>query len=89
MTLNQLKEILTGLRTGDRACISYDIYGVLFPPGEPDVDARARCYEFAKLAACQIENDPRNSLRLGQREIGYLKWPSKIARAVDYKDSFV
>ena len=45
MTLNQLKEILTGLRTGDRACISYDIYGVLFPPGEPPVDARARCYE--------------------------------------------
>jgi hypothetical protein len=60
MTLNQLKEILTGLRTGDRACISYDIYGVLFPPGEPDVDARARCYEFAKLAACRTENDPRN-----------------------------
>ena len=49
MTLNQLKERLTGLRMGDRACISYDIYGVLFPTGEPDVDARARCYEFAKL----------------------------------------
>ena len=57
MTIDQLSEILAGLRTGDRACIPYDIYKVLFPPGEPDVDARARCYEFAKSAACRIENE--------------------------------
>ena len=35
------------------------LWGII-SPGEPDVDARARCYEFAKLAACRIENDPRN-----------------------------
>jgi hypothetical protein len=60
VTIDQLSEILAGLRTGDRACIPYDIYEVLFPPGELDVDARARCYEFAKSAACRIENDPRD-----------------------------
>jgi hypothetical protein len=60
VTIDQLREILAGLRTGDRACILYDIYGVLFPLGEPDVDARARCYEFATSAACRIENEPRN-----------------------------
>jgi hypothetical protein len=60
VTIDQLSEILAGLRTGDRACIPYDIYEVLFPPGEPDVDARAHCYEFAKSAACRIENEPRN-----------------------------
>ena len=56
MTLDELRQELVALPKGKYAAIRYDHYAVLFPPGEPDENARAACYDFAKSAGCRIEN---------------------------------
>jgi hypothetical protein len=38
--------------------ISYEVFSELFPPGEPDDDARAACFEFANELKCRIERHP-------------------------------
>jgi hypothetical protein len=47
MSLDELRATLIALPAGKCAGIHYDIYAELFPPGEPDENARAVCYEFA------------------------------------------
>ena len=59
MSLDELRATLTALPAGKCAGIHYEVYAQLFPPGEPDENARARCYEFAKSVCCMIDNRPR------------------------------
>lgn len=56
MTLHDLARALRNLETGQIAGIDVDIYAELFPPGEPDHWARARCLQFARLHHCSIDN---------------------------------
>jgi hypothetical protein len=56
MTLDDLKAKLASLQPGQMAGIHHDVYADLFPPGEPDENARAACYGFAKAQGCRIEN---------------------------------
>lgn len=48
--------VLIALATDKCAGIHHDVYADLFPPGEPDENARAACYAFAKSVGCRIEN---------------------------------
>jgi hypothetical protein len=67
MTLDELRSLLGGLSPGKAAHISYDVYELLFPPGEPDQGARARAYEFAKSNGCVIDH------RSAKREVLFVK----------------
>jgi hypothetical protein len=58
MSLDELMATSTALPAGKCAGIHHDIYGELFPPGEPDEDARAVCHAFARSAGCRVENRP-------------------------------
>jgi hypothetical protein len=58
MTLDEFAATLMSLPPGNAAHVPYDIYEVLFPPGEPDDGARGRAYDFAKDHGCIIENRP-------------------------------
>lgn len=58
MSLEELRDALTALEPGQCAGIHHDVYADLFPPGEPDENARAACYAFAKSVGCRIENKP-------------------------------
>jgi hypothetical protein len=58
MNLDELRAALIALEKGKCAGIHHDVYADLFPPGEPDQDARAACYVFAKSVGCRIENKP-------------------------------
>ncbi|RWO88556.1 MAG: hypothetical protein EOQ95_18295 [Mesorhizobium sp.] len=55
MSLDELRTTLVGLAPGKCAAIHHDICGDLFRPGEPDENARAACYAFAKSVGCRIE----------------------------------
>jgi hypothetical protein len=57
MTVEELRKILEGLMPGGTAGIHYDTYADLFPPGEPDLRARAACEAFARAAHCSILNE--------------------------------
>jgi hypothetical protein len=67
MTLDELKATLSNLPVGKAAHVPYDVYEMLFPPGEPDESARARAYAFAKASGCVIEN------RANAREVLFVK----------------
>ena len=56
MTLDDLAEALVLLQPGQAAGINKDAYADLFPPGEPDENARARCYQFAHIYDCRIDH---------------------------------
>jgi hypothetical protein len=56
MTLEEFGEILCSLSVGRTASLPLDVYELVFPPGEPDYDARARAYEFARARGCEIKN---------------------------------
>jgi hypothetical protein len=58
-TLDDLAELLQRLPVGQRAALPYSIYKRLFPPGEPDDDARVVAFGFARDAGCVMENQPR------------------------------
>ncbi len=58
MTLDELRETLEKLPAGKAAGVHHDVYADLFPPGEPDINAREACYKFAKSLGCRIENKP-------------------------------
>lgn len=58
MSLDELWATLVALAPGKCAGIHHDVYAELFPPGEPDENARAACYAFATLVGCRIENKP-------------------------------
>jgi hypothetical protein len=59
MTLEELRETLEKLPPGKMAGVHHDAYADLFPPGEPDSNAREACYKFAKTLGCRIENKPQ------------------------------
>ena len=54
-----LSERLRSLSVGQRTALPYSVYAVLFPPGEPDDDARVAAFGFAREHGCVIENQPR------------------------------
>jgi hypothetical protein len=56
MTLDELRATLEKLPPGKVAGIHHDAYADLFPPGEPDANAREACYKFAKALSCRIVN---------------------------------
>jgi hypothetical protein len=72
MTLDEFGATLRLLTPGQAAHASYDLYAELFPPGEPDQDARARAFEFAKANGCVIDNRPR------QREVLFVKQSNNL-----------
>lgn len=59
MSLEELRATLVALAPGKCAGIHHDAYADLFPPGEPDKNARAACYVFARSVGCRIENKPQ------------------------------
>jgi hypothetical protein len=56
MTVEEFGEMLCALRVGEWRVLPLDVYELLFPPGEPDIGARTRDYEFAKAHGCEIRN---------------------------------
>lgn len=56
MTLDDLDKILGELEPGKGARVPYDVYGLLFPPGEPDDGARGRAKNFANARNVKIDN---------------------------------
>ena len=56
MTLDEFETALKQLQPGDGAEVPYAIFEELFPPGEPDQQARGRAHDFAQAHGCQIEN---------------------------------
>jgi hypothetical protein len=57
-TLGEFEAALKAMTTGQIAQMHYDVYAILFPPGEPDQDARARAAAVAKAHGCTISNWP-------------------------------
>jgi hypothetical protein len=62
MTLVELRGKLEKMRPGQMAVIHHDAYADLFPPGEPDTNAREACYKFAKSLGCRIESKPEQQM---------------------------
>lgn len=60
--LKDLQKELIALQQGDATCIPYEVYSDLFPPGEPDQDARDRAFVFARHNACTIDNRPKDQI---------------------------
>jgi hypothetical protein len=58
MTLAELGTRLNEMRPGQFAAIHHDLFADLFPPGEPDDNARTACLAFARQHGCRIENKP-------------------------------
>jgi hypothetical protein len=58
--VGHLKRKLAEVKPGQYATIHYDLYAVLFPPGEPDENARVSCFRFAREHGCRIENKSRS-----------------------------
>jgi hypothetical protein len=57
-TLADLSSELKALAPGAACCIHHDTFADLFPPGEPDINARGAASEFAKANGCTIDNRP-------------------------------
>jgi hypothetical protein len=57
-TLADLKAQIDACPDGGAVGLPYDAYADLFPPGEPDENARAAAYNFAKANSCTIDNKP-------------------------------
>jgi len=56
MTLDDLKTGLGILKPGQMLSMSYAVYELVFPPGEPDELARTRAYGLAEEYGCVIKN---------------------------------
>jgi hypothetical protein len=59
-TLDELEAALKQMRPGQIAQMHHDVYAIVFPPGEPDPDARARAFAIAKAHGCTIQNRPQD-----------------------------
>jgi hypothetical protein len=71
----ELFDVLKGMAPGERAKMTHDVYAEFFPPGEPDTEARIRCYDFATGAGCTVDNDE------GLGEIWFVKTLAEEALA--------
>jgi hypothetical protein len=69
MTLQEFGELLDGLTVGQTVTLPYDVYAVVFPPGEPDQYARTRAFDFARDRGCTIENMVREMQVVFTRQI--------------------
>jgi len=58
ITLAEFSKTLSDLKPGQGARLNYEAYELLFPPGEPDDDARGRAFRFAREHGCRIDNRP-------------------------------
>jgi hypothetical protein len=58
-SLAQLSDRLRALAVGQRSALPYSVYALLFPPGEPDDDARVAAFGFAREHGCVLEHQPR------------------------------
>jgi len=58
MTLDDLKTGLGILKPGQMLSMSYAVYELIFPPGEPDELARTRAWACAEEYGCAIKNLP-------------------------------
>lgn len=56
--LSDLGQLLDELPVGQSAELPYNVYELLFPPGEPDQGARTRAFDFARDHGCEISNQP-------------------------------
>jgi hypothetical protein len=75
-SLALLAERLGKLSVGERAALPYSVYGLLFPPGEPDEGARVAAFIFARDHGCVIENQP------GAQQVVFTKKITGQSRAV-------
>ena len=62
MNLDDLGDKLAALNPGDVAEVPYNVYASLFPPREPDDNARARAYNFAKAHDCTFDYWPSDRI---------------------------
>jgi len=53
MTLGDFGNLLDALIVGQTCTLPYDVYAVVFPPGEPDQDARTRAFDSLGIAGAQ------------------------------------
>jgi len=67
VTRSELKSQLRALSSGEELGLSFDVYADMFPPGEPDENARQACYAVAKRCGCKIE------VKVNDRHIRSLK----------------
>jgi hypothetical protein len=75
-SLALLSERLAKLSVGQRTSLPYSVYGVLFPPGEPDEGARVAAFVFARDHGCVIENQPDARQVVFTKKIGGQGRPS-------------
>ena len=54
VTLPELESQLEVLAPGTAFVLSFDIFGDIFPPGEPDTDSRKDCYAVANRHGCEM-----------------------------------
>jgi hypothetical protein len=60
--LASLRDEITACSPGGTVVISYQQYGELFPPGEPDIGAREKARTFATEAGCWFVIRPREAV---------------------------
>ena len=72
MTRHELEAALHNLSAGQAVHVSYDLFSELFPPGEPDGEARQRALRLAMANDCYIEN------RTQKQEILFVKKQSGL-----------
>lgn len=72
MTLHELEATLHDLPAGQAVHVPYDLFSELFPPGEPDSEARQRALQLAMANGCFIEN------RTHKQEILFVKKQSGL-----------
>ena len=72
MTLDELEAALHNLSAGQAVLVPYDLFSELFPPGEPDGEARRRALQLAMANDCYIEN------RTQKQEIVFVKKQSGL-----------
>jgi hypothetical protein len=58
MTLDDLRTGLAILKPGQMLSMSYAVYELIFPPGEPDELARTRAWALVEEYGCTIKNLP-------------------------------
>jgi len=57
MNRPELESQLDALPSQGKLGLRYDLYADIFPPGEPDENARQECYALAKRRRCTILHD--------------------------------
>jgi hypothetical protein len=70
--LHDLDAAMSVARPDQIISVSYEIHALLFPPGEPDENARERAYNFAEQRGFVMEN------RIAQAHICFKK--GQVAR---------